>query len=116
MRAKELVGLLTRSLWLREGEDDQFKRLEALRGYGQIPRGKENAAVRLSDKQIASVLMGFAGNPAMAGHVALILGDLRTVGGSDFFFRGADTLGDAIAAMIADDDACDEVVSVAFIT
>ena len=115
MRARELMDLLSRSLWLREAEDERSRRLETLRGYGQLPRGRENAGVRLSNREIANVLMGFASSPGMAGHVALVLGDLRTVGDADEGFRGTESLGDALAVVIGDADACDQVVSVAFI-
>lgn len=114
MYAKELVHWLNRSLWLRESEADCDKRLEALRGYGQLPRGRENAGVRLSDLQIANVVMGFATTPGMAGHVALILGGLRPVGGTDASFQKAPTLQSAIAEILSSADACATVVSLLF--
>ncbi len=82
------------------------KRFESLRGYGLLPRGRENAGVRLSNEQIASAVLGFAHpSPGFAGHASLILGDLRPVGGVHASFRNESSLLGAVATLIGSEDA-----------
>jgi len=97
--------------WLHErlGEPGTFdqtqKRFEKLRGYDLLPRGRENAGVRLSDTQIASAVLGFAHPlPGFTGHASLILGDLRAVGGEGVSFRNEPTLLGAIADLVGRGD------------
>ncbi len=99
-------------IWLHERLDDSgefeqtLKRFDALRGYNLIPRGRENAGVRLSNEQIANAVLGFSHrHPGYAGHAALILGNLCPVGGAEASFDGANSLRDTIAALIADEHA-----------
>ncbi len=95
--------------WLHERLADRSalehtqKRFEALRGYRLLPRGRQNAGVRLSDEQIASAILGFAHPlPAYAGHASLILGNLRPVGGMQASFRNEPTLRSAVANLVGD--------------
>ena len=86
--------------------EESQKRFESLRGYGLLPRGRENAAVRLLDEQVAHAVLGFCHpKPGFAGHAALIWGDLRPVGGPSDPIAHASTLKGAIAVMIASEDA-----------
>ena len=50
--------------------------------------------------------------PGWAGHVALVLCDLRPVGGRGASFQGANTLTKAIATLVASEEACDSIIHV----
>ena len=85
--------------------DQTQKRFESLRGYSLLPRGRENAGVRLSNEQIASAVLGFTHPaPGFAGHASLILGGLRPVGGPNASFKAAQDLRDAVATLIETGD------------
>ncbi len=113
MYARQLSDILGRSLAEPGSWEQTAERFERLRGYNLLPRGRQNAAVRLSDKQIASAVLSFAPTaPSWAGHVSLILGDLRPVGGRDVSFGQAATLVDTIAMVLSSDESCSSVVSI----
>jgi hypothetical protein len=113
MYAKNLAFLLHEALVRPDPLSETLERFERLRGFGLLPRGRENAAVRLSDMQIASAVLGFAPTAiGFAGYAALCLGGLRAVGGPDASFRKTDTLQETIATILGDDDACKSVVAV----
>lgn len=115
MYARPLSELLHRMLATSEKFDCTLKRFESLRGYGLLPQGRENAGVRLSDQHIASAVLGFVPTlPGRAGHTSLLLGNLCAVGGPSASFRQTGTLLQSIAAVLADDEACDTVVSFSF--
>jgi len=116
MYARELATNLHRSLAPDESTTDIDRRFETLRSYGQLPRERAKAAVRLSDQQIANCIMGFVPAPGWAGHVALVMGDLRPVGGAQSSFRGATNLRESIATALSSDEGCSSVVNIAFIT
>lgn len=99
-------------IWLHErlaefGTFDQTqKRFEALRGYNLLPRGRENAATRLSDEQIANAVLAFGHqHPGYGGHASLILGNLCPVGGEAASFLGTKSLRETVAALVGDEDA-----------
>lgn len=113
MYANALSSYLHQRLAEPRTFDETLKRFEALRGYGLLPRGRENASLRLSDSHIAHAVLGFTPVlPAQAGHVALILGDLRPVGGKRASFLNADTLVETIATLVVSEEACRSVVHV----
>lgn len=115
MYARHLSELLHRALGKPGTFDDTIKRFESLRSYGLLPRGRENAGVRLSDKQIASAVLGFVPIlPGWAGHVSLVLGSLCAVGGPTASLRGTATLLESIASVIAEDEACRSIRSFSF--
>ncbi len=115
MYARPLSEILHRALAEPGAFDDTLKRFESLRGYGLLPRGRESAGVRLSDEQIASAVLGFVPIlPGWAGHVSLVLGSLCAVGGPAASFRGAATLLDSIASVIAEDEACRSILGFSF--
>jgi hypothetical protein len=115
MYARHLSDILHRALATPGTFDDTVKRFESLRSYGLLPRGRENAGVRLSDEQIASAVLGFVPIlPGWAGHVSLVLGSLRAVGGPTASFRGTATLLDSIASVIAESEACRSIISFSF--
>jgi putative transposase len=71
-------------------EADLASRADSLRRYGKLPRGRENRGRRLSTSEITAAILGLVPvNPNWAGHAAVILGDLRPVGGATASFRGA---------------------------
>ncbi|MGO6939470.1 methylamine utilization protein MauJ [Rhizobium johnstonii] len=103
-------------LWLHERLGDfhdleaSQKRFESLRGFGLLPRGRENAAVRLSDEQIANAVLSFGHHqPGYGGHAALILGGLCPVGGEVVSFQNTETLRDAVAALISNEGASSDL-------
>ena len=88
-------------------------RFERLRGNALIPRGRENAARRLSDDEIASAVLGFVHPmPGWAGHTSLILGDLRPVGGQQAAYRGTSNLLKEIGSLIEQPESSDRLLKV----
>src|SRR5947209_319374 len=86
--------------------EDGPERFETLRAYRQLPQGRENRSKPLTDAEIAAAVLGLVSpNSKWVGHSALILADLRPVGGPEGSFWGAPKLQDAIALLIADEDA-----------
>ena len=82
---------------------DIAARFHSLRSYGKLPRGRENRARRLSTAEIAAALFGLVPvNPSWAGHAAVILGDLRPVGGAGASFDGAANLAAAVDNLLTD--------------
>lgn len=113
MYAKNLSLLLHRRLAEPRTYEDTLMRFEKLRGYGQLPRGRDRADQRLSDEEIASAVLGFVPTlPGWAGHVALCMGGLRPVGGLSASFENTETLKAALAATIENQDACESLVHV----
>jgi hypothetical protein len=114
MYAKNLSLLLHRELSEPRSYDETLKRFESLRGYRQLPRGRERAAQRLTNDEISRAVLGFVPTQSgWAGHVALIMGDLRPVGGIAASFRGAATLIESMAALLSKDENCNALVSLA---
>lgn len=76
---------------------DIAARFHSLRGYGSLPRGRENRARRLSTAEIAAAIFGLVPvNPKRAGH------DLRPVGGAGASFHGAASLTAAVENLLTD--------------
>ncbi len=95
-------------------EVDVANRADSLRSYGKLPRGRENRGRRLSTAEITAAILGLVPvNPNWAGHAALILGDLRPVGGAPASFRGAATLTSALETLLTDRPAREDLVSLA---
>ncbi len=112
MYAKNLSLFLHRELSEPRSYDETLKRFESLRGYGQLPRGRDKAAQRLTNKEIARVVLGYVPTlSGWAGHVALIMSDLRPVGGVSASFKEAASLSEAMAALLSKDDDCNALVS-----
>lgn len=106
MYARDLMHWLHERLDNRASLEQTKSRFESLRGYSLLPKGRQNAGVRLSNEQIASAIMGFAHPlPGFSGHVSLILGDLRPVGGVTASFMGKKSLLDVVAALVGAGDA-----------
>ncbi|QIO52174.1 hypothetical protein HA461_13770 [Rhizobium leguminosarum bv. trifolii] len=116
MYAKNLSHILHAALARPDPFDDTLKRFEHLRGYGRLPRGRENAATRLNDRQIASAVLGFVPtSPRWAGHVSLCLSGLCAVGGANASFKTSATLLDTVAAVLSSDEACNSLVAMTFV-
>jgi hypothetical protein len=115
MFAKNLEFLLTS---LSENSDvsgdrpnELADRFAALRGYGKLPRGRENRDHILTSREIAAAILGLvATNPNWAGHAAIILCQLRPVGGADASFFGTSTLEESIKHILTDASARKTVV------
>lgn len=114
MYAKNLSLLLHRELSETHSYDETQKRFEALRGFGQLPRGRDKAAQRLTNEEIARAILGYVPTQSgWAGHVALIMGDLRPVGGVGASFQKTSSLVQAMAVLLTEDESCDSLVSLA---
>lgn len=112
MYAKNLSLFLHRVLSEQRSYDETLVRFEGLRGYGLLPRGRENAAQRLTNEEIARAVLGYAPTlSGWAGHVALIMSDLRPVGGVSASFKKAASLSETIATLISDDEDLNTLVS-----
>ena len=112
MYAKNLSLLLHRQLSEPLSYDETLKRFESLRGYGQLPRGRNKAAQRLTNSEIARAVLGFVPIfSGWAGHVALIMSDLRPVGGVSACFIEAASLGEAMVSLLSRDDDKNAIVS-----
>lgn len=112
MFAKNLSLLLHRELSEPRSYDESLKRFESLRGYGQIPRGRDRAAQRLTNTEIARAVLGYVPTQSgSAGHVALIMSDLRPVGGISASFREAASLSEAMTVLLGEDKDCNALVS-----
>jgi hypothetical protein len=86
-------------------------RFDALRRYGQLPRGRERRDQLLTSTEIAAAILGLIPvEPNWAGHAATILSSLRPVGGVDASFFGTPTLQEAIAYILTDATARNSVV------
>lgn len=112
MYAKNLSLFLHRELSESLSYAETLKRFETLRGYGQLPHGRDKAAQRLTDNEIAGAVLGYVPTlSGCAGHVALIMSDLRPVGGVSASFREAASLSEAMAALLNKDEDCNALVS-----
>jgi hypothetical protein len=115
--AKQLAQILTE---LCRGSDvttdapaDMDQRFESLRGYGRLPRGRENRGRALNNQQIVAALLGLtAARPGWAGHVATIIARLKPVGGKSEIFGGAATLTDALSNLLDDKSLRECIVAV----
>lgn len=106
MYARDLMIWLHERLADRGTFDQTQKRFESLRGYNLLPRGRENAGVRLSNEQIANAVLGFAHPmPGFCGHASLVLGDMRPVGGPKALLKNASSLKGAVAVLLEAEDA-----------
>ena len=89
------------------------QRFESLRGYGKLPRGRENRGRALTNEQIIAALLGLlATQPSWAGHVATIIAKLKPVGGQTDAFGGATTLTDALNTVLTDEAARATIIAV----
>lgn len=112
MYAKDLSLILHSELAESRAYSETVHRFESLRGYGQLPRGRDRAAQRLTDNEISRAVLGFVPTRSgWAGHVALIMSDLRPVGGVSASFSEAASLSEAMAALLSKDEYCNALVA-----
>ncbi len=79
---------------------DRFKTLRANR---KLPYGRERRDQALTNGEIAAAILGLASNnPEWAGHVAIVLCNLRAVGRVDASFFGNSTLQKSIERILTD--------------
>lgn len=107
MFAKSLEYILAERLqgsdFLPDGIPEVSARFESLRAYGLLPRGRENRVKRLSNAEIAAGILSLVSlRPGWAGHAAIVLKDLRPVGGQQASCWGAETLMAAIETILTD--------------
>lgn len=109
---EEALSLLMDKSDASHSDPSEFHaRMESLRGYGRLPRGRENHATLLNDEQIADAILGLAAvKPGWAGHVALILRTLKPVGGKLASFDGAENLTEAVQTLLKDKQARERVI------
>jgi hypothetical protein len=89
------------------------RRFGTLRGFGRLPRGRENRARPLTDRQVASAIMGMTPvEAAWAGHSALILEKLKPVGGATNAFLAAPNFMTAVTAVLRDEKAREHLIGV----
>jgi hypothetical protein len=115
MFAKSLENLLfllcEKSDVCCEQPSNFIQRFESLRGYGKLPRGRENRGKGLSHPEIAAAILGLVSvYPKWAGHSAIVLGGLRVAGGQDSQFFETSTLQESIARILSDKAALATVV------
>lgn len=107
MLAKQLSRVLTQlcrqSDLVTDTTANMDQRFESLRGYGKLPRGRDNLGHALSNEQIVTAVLGLtATQPGWSGHVATILAKLKPVGGKTEEFGNATTLTDALSSILID--------------
>src|ERR1022692_3389516 len=83
--------------------DEMANRFEALRANRKLPYGRERREQALTNGEIAAAILGLAStNPKWAGHVAIVLCNLRPVGAADASFVGASTLQESVERILTD--------------
>jgi len=83
--------------------DEYAERFESLRGSALLLRGRKRREEELSNKQIANAVFGLVpSRPDWAAIGAIILSDLRPVGGTDASFFGAETLNDLVQLLLVE--------------
>ncbi len=117
MLAKQLSHILTELISGSDVKTDtpvaMDQRFESLRGFGKLPRGRENRSRALTNEQIIAALLGLvATQPSWAGHVATIIAKLKPVGGQTDAFGGATTLTDALSNVLTDVSARANIIAV----
>jgi hypothetical protein len=86
--------------------DELAERFESLRGSALLPRGRERRESLLDNKQISAAIFGLVSvRPGWAAHGAIILADLRPVGGIDASFFNAPSLSEAVQILLENESA-----------
>ena len=92
------------------------ERFNALRGYGHLPKGRDQRKFFLTSVQIASAILGLVPTrPSWAGHGATVLRNLSPVGGVKGGFHNTASLIDAMTLLLTDADARGSLVTVRII-
>jgi hypothetical protein len=92
------------------------ERFNALRGYGLLPKGRDQRKSLLMPIQIASAILGLVPTrPSWAGHAATVLKNLSPVGGPKGGFHNTASLIDAITLLLTNADARKSLVAVRLI-
>ena len=113
MYARDLSVKLHSQLASKTKYNTSVKRFEALRGYGMLPKGRDNARQRLTDSQIASAVLGYTHEkPGYAGHASLLFGQLQPVGGIEASYKGGKDLKSSIAFLIGNKAAVNNLINI----
>jgi hypothetical protein len=117
MIAKRLEAILA-----NEAEDtdiskrspaDMVQRFQCLREYGLLPKGRGKNAQPLSRVEIVAGILSIASvKPGFAGHAAIVLTDLRPVGGTEASFERCSTFGKAVEAVLENSKALDSLLEI----
>jgi hypothetical protein len=107
MFAKNMESILARLCEksdVSHGLPNEFtQRFDALRGYGRLPRGREKRGQSLTSGEITAAILGLTpAHPNWAGHAAILLSSLHTVGGVGASFLGTSTLQESIERILTD--------------
>jgi hypothetical protein len=88
-------------------ERDQLAaRFESLRGSALLPRGRERRESEISNENIANAILGLVSvQPSWAAHGAIVLADLKPVGGTNVSFFKASSLSDAVQILLENESA-----------
>ena len=99
---ERILGLLCEHDDISHSLPDEYaERFKSLRGSALLPRGRERREERLSFQQVAAALFGLVpSRPSWAALGAIILSDLRPVGGIGASFFEAETLGGAVQLLL----------------
>jgi hypothetical protein len=108
-----LAELCERGGLQKAPSSDVEDRFNSLRGYGRLPRGRQNRERALTDREIATAVLAMtAAWPNWAGHTVAILEKLQPVGGLEQSFGKARTLLDALERLVGDANLRDSLVLV----
>jgi len=115
--ARKLFEFSERSSIRHRSMQDIRARLEALRGCGLLPRGDQKYSEDLSVDEVVSCVLSLAvGDPAFAGHAAVVARKLRPVGGSGGPIFGARSFGEALSLALQDKKALSVLVNASLTT
>ncbi len=102
---ERILGLLCEHDDISHSLPDEYaERFKSLRGSALLPRGRERREERLSFRQVAAALFGLVpSRPSWAALGAIILSDLRPVGGIGASFFEAETLSGAVQLLLSEE-------------
>ena len=91
---------------------DYIDRFNALRGYGLLPKGRDQLKHLLTPIQVALAILGLVPTrPSWAGHGATVLRTLSPVGGPKGGFYNTASFIDAMALLITDSEARESLIA-----
>jgi hypothetical protein len=104
---ERILYLLCKNSDVSHSTPDEFsERFESLRGSALLPRGRERRESLLDNKQISAAILGLVSmRPSWAAHGAIVLADLRPVGGTGASFFDAPSLSDAVQVLLENESA-----------
>ncbi|RTL67097.1 MAG: hypothetical protein EKK42_15065 [Pseudonocardiaceae bacterium] len=89
------------------------ERFNSLRGYGYLPKGRDQHKQLLTPRQVALAILGLIPTrSSWAGHGATVLKSLSPVGGPKGSFRNSATLVDTIELLLTSAEALETIVTI----